>query len=279
MRLFPILIGDKMKQYHELLQKVLEYGVLENDRTNTGTLSIFGEKLAFDLTDGFPLLTTKYVSFKNVATELIWFLKGNTSADYLDAMGNTIWKEWTDSANNLPHTYPEQWRNFHDPKAPQHCIDQIANLIEGIKHSPYSRRHVVTAWNPHSVNDAALPPCHILFQVYVRGGKLSLSWMQRSQDVFLGLPYNIASYALLTHIIAHVTGYTADKLIYMGGDIHLYTNHIEPAREQLSRSCDTYKLPTITIAKELTDINNLEYSDLTLNNYNSHPAISAKVAV
>jgi thymidylate synthase len=274
-----------MKQYHELLQKVLDDGIESEDRTNTGTLSIFGESFKIDLTKGFPLLTTKYVSFKNILVELVWFLKGSTNAQYMLDNNCHIWDEWIDGQNDLPHTYPEQWRFFHDPfyhKLDGNVavgVDQIENLINGIKENPNSRRHIVSAWNPLSVNDAALPPCHILFQVYIRNGKLSLLWFQRSQDCLLGLPYNIASYALLTHIIAKLTGYDVHELIYMGGDVHIYKNHIEQVKEQLSRDYNKYALPSLEISDDLVDIDDIDLGYFTLKDYQSYPSIKAEVAV
>jgi thymidylate synthase len=262
-----------MKNYHELLEQILEEGVESGDRTGTGTLSVFGSKLEFDLTKGFPLVTTKKVSFKNVATELIWFLKGSTHVQYLRDNNNTIWDEWM-VGDELPETYPKQWRAFGDQS-----VDQIVSVIESIKKDPSSRRHLVSAWDPATIGGAALPPCHILFQFYIREGVLSCLFFMRSNDVFLGLPYNIASYALLTHIVAHLTGLKVGKLVYMSGDAHLYSNHIEQTKELITRDYNLYPLPTISISPELTNIDDIEYSHLTLNNYQHYPAISAKVAV
>jgi thymidylate synthase len=262
-----------VQNYHQLLQQILTEGIASDDRTGTGTISIFGAKLEFDLNEGFPLLTTKKVSFKNVATELIWFLKGSTNVQYLRDNNNTIWDEWM-VGDWLPETYPKHWRAFGIES-----VDQIAKVINSIKTNPQSRRHIVSAWDPATVDTAALPPCHLLFQFYVRDGALSCLYYMRSNDVFLGLPYNIASYALLTHIIAHLTGLKVGKLVYMGGDVHLYQNHIEQTMELLKRDYTKYKLPTITISSDLTDIDDIRYEHLTLNNYEHYPAIAAKVAV
>lgn len=262
-----------MKNYHELVQHILDNGIESGDRTGTGTKSVFGSTLEFDLNNGFPLLTTKKVSFKNVATELIWFLKGSTNVQYLRDNNNTIWDEWM-VGDWLPETYPKQWRSFG-----YESVDQIKNVIESIKHHPLSRRHLVSAWDPATIDNAALPPCHVLFQFYVRDGALSCLFFMRSNDVFLGLPYNIASYALLTHIIAHIVGLKVGKLVYMSGDAHLYINHLQQANELLTRDTDKYPLPTISISPELTNIDDLEYHHLTLNDYQHYPAIAAKVAV
>lgn len=267
-----------MKQYHDLLQKVLSEGIESSDRTGTGTLSLFGEKMEFDLNEGFPLLTTKKLSFKNIATELIWFLKGDTNAKYLDDMNNTIWKEWTNEDNDLPHTYAKQWRHFGGLDS-EYTVDQIANVIKNIKENPYGRRHIVSAWNPLTVDHAALPPCHMFFQFYVRDNKLSLLFYMRSNDMFLGNPYNIASYALLCHIVAFLTGFEVGKLVYMCGDCHLYTNHIEQAKELLSRDYTKYKLPTLKIRDNLNSIDDIELFHLKLDDYESYPSISAEVAV
>lgn len=269
-----------MKQYLELLQKVLDTGTESEDRTNTGTLSLFGEKMEFDLSEGFPLLTTKKVSFKNIATELIWFLKGSTNVQYLHDNNNTIWDEWVNEHDELPYTYPKQWRSFQDPFGEfTQSIDQISNVIKSIKNDPYSRRHIVVAYNPLDAHLSALPACHSFFQFYVRNGKLSCLFYMRSNDFFLGASYNIASYALLTHIIAHLTGYGVGKLVYMCGDCHLYLNHIEQAKEQLTRDYNKYKLPTVTISKDLINIDDLEYEHLELIGYEHYPPISAAVAV
>jgi thymidylate synthase len=267
-----------MKQYHELLQKVLDDGIESEDRTNVGTISIFGESFKIDLTKGFPLLTTKYVSFKNILVELVWFLKGETNAQYMLDNNCHIWDEWLDENTNLPNTYPQQWRNFKSPND-EYGIDQIKNVIKSLKEDPYSRRHIVVAYNPMDAHLSALPACHSFFQFYVRNNKLSCLFYMRSNDLFLGNPYNIASYALLTHIIAKLTGYDVHELIYMGGDVHIYKNHIEQVKEQLSRDYDKYPIPFLEISDDLVDIDDVKLEYFTLKDYQSYPSIKADVAV
>jgi thymidylate synthase len=266
-----------MKQYLELLQKVLDEGIESEDRTGTGTLSIFGEKLEFDLTKGFPMLTTKRLSFKNIATELLWFISGKEDASYLKQHGNTIWDEWLDNGM-LYEGYGKQWRDFADTGR-ELGTDQLNKVIYQIINNPNSRRLIVSAWNPLTIDDVTLPPCHILFQFYVRDGALSCSFTMRSTDVFLGLPYNIASYALLTHLIADLTGLTVGKLVYFGNDVHLYKNHLEQAKTQLKRDPQTYALPTLKIKRQVETIDDYTLDDFELVGYEAYPSIKAEVAV
>jgi thymidylate synthase len=260
-----------MQNYHELIRHILENGTDKQDRTGVGTRSIFGHQLRFDLQKGFPLLTTKKTHFKSIAYELLWFLKGSDTIQYLKENGVTIWDEWADEKGNLGRIYGVQWRRWNQG------IDQIQILIEGIKNNPDSRRHIVSAWNVSDLNQMALPPCHILFQCYVANGKLSLSMYQRSCDVFLGLPFNIASYALLTHMIAQVCSLQVGELIISIGDTHLYSNHFEQAKLLLTRS--EYPLPTLTLDPSVTDIDSFDYHHFNLQNYQHHPAIKADIAV
>ena len=259
-----------MKQYNDLVRYILEEGTDKADRTGTGTRSVFGYQMRFDLQKGFPLLTTKKVHFKSIAHELIWFLKGNTNIKYLKENSVSIWDEWADENGNLGRIYGAQWRDFGG-------IDQISNLVKEIKKNPNSRRMIVSAWNPVDVPQMALPPCHMMFQCNVANNKLSLQMYQRSCDVFLGLPFNIASYALLTEMIAQVCGLKAGELIITLGDAHLYNNHIDKVKMQLTRS--EYKLPFIELDSTIKNIFHFEYSDINLLNYQSHPLIKAKVAV
>jgi thymidylate synthase len=274
-----------MKQYLELLKKVLDEGVESEDRTGTGTFSIFGEKLEFDLKLGFPMLTTKRLSFKNIATELLWFISGKEDASFLKQHGNTIWDEWMEYLSPtepmLYETYGKQWRDFSDlgDDAVGNGIDQLANVINQIITNPNSRRLIVSAWNPLTVEYATLPPCHILFQFYVRNGELSCSFTMRSTDVFLGLPYNIASYALLTHLIADLTGLKVGKLVYFGNDVHLYKNHLEQARTQLKRDPQTYALPQLKINRSVETIDDYTLNDFELIGYEAHQSIKADVSV
>ena len=270
-----------MKQYLDLIQKILDEGIPSDDRTGTGTLSLFGEKLEFDLKKGFPLLTTKALSFKNISTELLWFLSGNESTRYLDEMNNTIWKEWCKDGF-LHEGYGKQWRNFSNGEVI--CgvptkVDQIATVIEQIKTNPNSRRLIVSAWNPFTVDKATLPPCHILFQFYVRNGELSCCLYQRSCDIFLGVPYNIASYSILTHLIAHLTGLQVGKFVWFGADVHLYQNHVEAAKTQLERNPNLYPLPEFKIYGEFESIDDFRWGDFGLEGYEAYPNIKAKVAV
>ncbi|UBH14360.1 thymidylate synthase [Macrococcus armenti] len=309
--------------YHELLTKILESGKDKDDRTNTGTLSIFGHQMRFDLSKGFPLLTTKKVSFKLIVTELIWFIRGDTNIKYLLEYNNNIWNEWaflkwiesddyngpdmtdfgnralTDEAFNeqyqqqlaifkekiltdesfmkkygdLGNVYGKQWRQF---ETKERVTDQLKDVIEQIKNNPYSRRHIVSAWNPGEIDTMALPPCHTMFQFYVNDNKLSCQLYQRSADVFLGVPFNIASYSLLTHLVARECGLEVGEFIHTFGDAHIYSNHIEAVKTQLER--DSYDAPTLKINSD-KDIFNLEYEDLEIINYTAHPAIKAPIAV
>jgi thymidylate synthase len=264
-----------MRQYHDLLRHVLESGVEKGDRTGTGTRSVFGYQMRMDLAEGFPLLTTKKLHLKSIVYELLWFLAGDTNIKYLNEHGVSIWDEWADERGELGPVYGHQWRSW--PAADGGTIDQIANLVRMIKANPDSRRLIVTAWNPAEVHKMALPPCHCLFQFYVANGRLSCQLYQRSADIFLGVPFNIASYALLTMMMAQVTGLEPGEFIHTFGDAHLYLNHIEQAQEQLARM--PYPLPTMQINPAVTDIFSFDYADFTLENYRFHPHIPAKVAV
>lgn len=264
-----------MKQYHDLLERILADGAQKGDRTGTGTLSVFGHQMRFDLADGFPMLTTKRLPLKAIIHELLWFLQGDTNIKYLHDHGVTIWDEWANANGDLGPVYGRQWRSWEAPDG--QSIDQITNVVEAIKKNPNSRRLIVSAWNPADVDKMALPPCHCLFQFYVADGKLSCQLYQRSADVFLGVPFNIASYALLTMMIAQVTGLKAGEFIHTLGDAHLYSNHLEQAHLQLSRS--PRALPTMTINPAVKDIFGFRYEDFTLAGYDPHPHIKAEVAV
>lgn len=264
-----------MKQYLDLMQKVLNEGQKKSDRTGTGTLSIFGHQMEFDLSDGFPLVTTKKVHLKSIVHELIWFLQGSTNISYLKENGVSIWDEWADEKGDLGPVYGAQWRSW--PDGNNGTIDQIQNLIQGIKTNPDSRRHIVSAWNPALVDEMALPPCHSLFQFYVANEKLSCQLYQRSADIFLGVPFNIASYALLTHMVAHVCNLKAGKFVHTFGDAHLYLNHLDQAKLQLSR--DTKILPQLKLNSEVKNIFDFKFEDIEITNYESHPSISAPIAV
>ncbi len=264
-----------MQQYLDLLDHVLRTGVKKSDRTGTGTVSVFGHQMCFNLADGFPLLTTKKLHTKSIIVELLWFLTGNTNIAYLKENGVSIWNEWADANGDLGPVYGHQWRSW--PTAEGGTIDQIANLITGIKKNPDSRRHIVTAWNPAEVNQMALPPCHCLFQFYIAEGTLSCQLYQRSADIFLGVPFNIASYALLTMMVAQVTGLKPGTFVHTLGDAHIYANHIEQAHIQLVR--ELRSLPTMRLNPAVDDIFGFSLSDFTLENYNPHPHIAAKVAV
>lgn len=264
-----------MKQYHDLLKHVLEHGVIKEDRTGTGTKSIFGYQMRFDLQLGFPLLTTKKVHLKSITHELLWFLKGETNLKYLHDNKVTIWDEWADKDGELGPIYGHQWRSWTAPDGT--VIDQISDLINNIKKNPDSRRLLVTAWNPGQLHKMALPPCHILFQFYVADGKLSCQLYQRSADIFLGVPFNIASYALLTLMVAQVTGLKPGEFIHTFGDAHIYLNHMEQVNLQLSR--DFRELPHMELNKEVKSIFDFKYEDFTLTGYDPHPAIKASVAV
>ena len=264
-----------MKQYLDLMQKVLNEGQKKSDRTGTGTLSIFGHQMEFNLSDGFPLVTTKKVHLKSIVHELIWFLQGSTNISYLKENGVSIWDEWADEKGDLGPVYGAQWRSW--PDGNNGTIDQIQNLIQGIKTNPDSRRHIVSAWNPALVDEMALPPCHSLFQFYVVNEELSCQLYQRSADIFLGVPFNIASYALLTHMVAHVCNLKAGKFVHTFGDAHLYLNHLDQAKLQLSR--DTKILPQLKLNSEVKNIFDFKFEDIEITNYESHPSISAPIAV
>jgi thymidylate synthase len=264
-----------MKQYLDLMQKVLDEGQEKSDRTGTGTLSIFGHQMKFDLSKGFPLVTTKKVHLKSIIHELIWFLQGSTNISYLKENGVSIWDEWADENGDLGPVYGAQWRSW--PDGNNGTIDQIENLINGINNNPDSRRHIVSAWNPALVDEMALPPCHSLFQFYVANEELSCQLYQRSADIFLGVPFNIASYALLTHMIAQVCNLKAGKFVHTLGDAHLYVNHLEQAKLQLSR--EIMGLPELKLSSNVENIFDFKYEDIEIVNYESHPAISAPIAV
>jgi thymidylate synthase len=257
------------------MEKVLEDGVEKRDRTGTGTLSVFGHQMRFDLGDAFPMVTTKKLFFKAIVYELLWFLKGDTNVRYLQDHGVTIWDEWAGADGELGPVYGRQWRSWPDCQGG--TIDQIANVVSDIRRNPDSRRLIVTAWNPADVPKMALPPCHCLFQFYVANGKLSCQLYQRSADIFLGVPFNIASYALLTMMVAQVTGLRPGEFIHSLGDAHLYLNHVDQAREQLSRQ--PYPLPVMRINPEVKDIFGFRYEDFAIENYRAHPAIKAEIAV
>ena len=257
------------------MQKVLDEGQEKSDRTGTGTLSIFGHQMKFDLSKGFPLVTTKKVHLKSIIHELIWFLQGSTNISYLKENGVSIWDEWADENGDLGPVYGAQWRSW--PDGNNGTIDQIENLINGINNNPDSRRHIVSAWNPALVDEMALPPCHSLFQFYVANGELSCQLYQRSADIFLGVPFNIASYALLTHMIAQVCNLKAGKFVHTLGDAHLYINHLEQAKLQLSR--EIMGLPELKLSSNVDNIFDFKYEDIEIVNYASHPAISAPIAV
>ena len=264
-----------MRQYLDLLGKVRNGGAKKGDRTNTGTLSIFGHQMRFDLADGFPLVTTKKLHVKSIIHELLWFLQGSTNVRYLNEHGVTIWDEWADERGDLGPVYGRQWRSWPTPDGGH--IDQIANVVEGLKRDPDSRRHIVSAWNVGELDQMALSPCHCLFQFYVADGRLSCQLYQRSADVFLGVPFNIASYALLTQMMAQVTGFEPGEFVHSFGDAHLYLTHLDQADEQLKRS--PRALPRMEINPEIRSLFDFAYEDFKLVGYDPHPAISAKVAV
>ncbi len=264
-----------MKQYLDLLQHVLDNGVRKDDRTGTGTLSVFGYQMRFNLEDGFPLLTTKKLHTRSIFYELLWFLRGDTNIDYLHRNGVSIWDEWADENGDLGPVYGKQWRAWQG--ADGVVVDQISQVVEQIKTNPDSRRLLVSAWNVAEVDQMALPPCHIVFQFYVAGGRLSCQLYQRSADIFLGVPFNIASYALLTHMIAKVCGLGVGDFVHTLGDAHLYVNHIEQARLQLTR--EPYALPTLRLNPSVKSIFDFKYEDIEIENYTAHPHIKAEVAV
>jgi thymidylate synthase len=264
-----------MRQYHDLMERILADGAEKRDRTGTGTISVFGHQMRFDLAEGFPLTTTKKLHLKSIVYELLWFLAGDTNVKYLNDHGVSIWNEWADEHGELGPVYGRQWRSWPTPDG--RAIDQIAEVVTQIRRNPDSRRLIVTAWNPADIGKMALPPCHCLFQFYVANGKLSCQLYQRSADVFLGVPFNIASYALLTLAMAQATGLKPGEFIHTLGDAHLYLNHLEQARLQLSRA--PRQLPRIRINPAATDLFALRYEDFALEGYDPHPHIKAEVAV
>lgn len=264
-----------MKQYQELLKHILEHGTVKTDRTGTGTVSVFGYQMRFNLADGFPLVTTKKLHLKSIIHELLWFLAGDSNVHYLQENGVRIWNEWADPDGNLGHIYGYQWRSWPDYDGG--AIDQIAEAIETIKHNPDSRRIIVSAWNVADLKNMNLPPCHAFFQFYVADGKLSLQLYQRSADCFLGVPFNIASYALLLMMAAQVTGLEAGDFVHTLGDAHLYLNHLDQARLQLTR--EPRQLPRMLISPDVKSIFDFKYSDFTLEGYDPHPHIKAEVSV
>ncbi len=265
----------RMKQYLELLDHVLKNGCEKSDRTGTGTISVFGYQMRFNLDEGFPLLTTKKLHLKSIIHELLWFISGDTNIRYLNENGVKIWNEWADKDGNLGPIYGYQWRSW--PASGGGKIDQLEKVIRSLKTSPDSRRHIVSAWNVGELERMALPPCHILFQFYVSNGKLSCQLYQRSADIFIGVPFNIASYALLTMMVAQITGLRPGDFIHTLGDAHIYLNHIEQVKLQLSRQ--PYKLPVMTINPEIKDISKFKYEDFTLSGYEAHPNIKGDIAV
>lgn len=264
-----------MRQYLDLMERILDEGVKKEDRTGTGTISVFGHQMRFDLSEGFPCLTTKKLHLKSIIHELLWFLKGETNIAYLKENGVKIWDEWADEDGNLGPVYGSQWRSWPTPDG-QH-IDQITNILDQLKNNPDSRRIIVSAWNVAEIENMALPPCHAFFQFYVADGKLSCQLYQRSADVFLGVPFNIASYALLTLMVAQVTGLQPGDFVHTLGDAHLYSNHIEQAKLQLTR--DTRSLPKMKINPAVKDLFDFKFEDFELTDYDPHPHIKAKVSV
>lgn len=264
-----------MKQYLELLERIKEQGAQKGDRTGTGTLSVFGHQMRFDLSQGFPVLTTKKLHLRSIIYELLWFLRGDTNIKYLNDNGVSIWNEWADANGDLGHVYGYQWRSWPTPNGGH--IDQIANVVRSIKENPNSRRHIVSAWNVAEVDDMALPPCHTMFQFYVADGKLSCQLYQRSADVFLGVPFNIASYALLTMMMAQVCGLKAGDFVHTLGDAHLYLNHLEQVDLQLTRTPKA--LPVMRINPNIKSIFDFRYEDFTLEGYDPDPTIKAPIAV
>jgi thymidylate synthase len=264
-----------MKQYHDLMRHVREHGHRKDDRTGTGTLSVFGWQMRFDLGQGFPLVTTKKLHLRSIIHELLWFIRGETNIKYLNDNKVTIWDEWADENGDLGPVYGAQWRSW--PARDGSAIDQLSDVIARIRKSPDSRRLIVTAWNPADVDRMALPPCHCLFQFYVADGRLSCQLYQRSADIFLGVPFNIASYALLTHMVAEVTGLKAGEFIHTLGDAHLYLNHLDQADEQLKR--EPLPLPRLIIKRAVSDIADFRFEDFEIAGYQSHPHIAAPVAV
>ncbi|HSM55666.1 MAG TPA: thymidylate synthase [Candidatus Sulfomarinibacteraceae bacterium] len=264
-----------MKQYLDLMSYVLKNGIRKEDRTGVGTVSVFGYQMRFDLADGFPVVTTKKLHLRSIIHELLWFLKGETNIRYLKENGVSIWDEWADEDGELGPIYGYQWRCWPAPDGAHH--DQITHLLEQLRHNPHSRRHIVSAWNVADIENMALPPCHVLFQFYVAEERLSCHLYQRSADVFLGVPFNIASYALLTMMVAQVTGYEPGHFVHSFGDVHLYTNHLEQARLQLQRI--PFPLPTMRLNPEVTSLFDFTYDDFRLEAYQHHPHIKAPIAV
>ena len=264
-----------MKQYLNLMQDILDNGAEKGDRTGTGTLSVFGRQMRFDLSKGFPLLTTKKLHIRSIVYELLWFLNGDTNIKYLNENRVSIWDEWADEKGNLGPVYGHQWRSWPTPDGG--TVDQITQVIDQIKNNPDSRRHIVSAWNVADVNQMALPPCHTMFQFYVADGKLSCQLYQRSADYFLGVPFNIASYALLVYMFAQQCDLEVGEFVWTGVDVHLYTNHIEQANEQLSRS--TMKIPQLNIKRKPNSIFDYQFEDFEIVNYEAHPTIKAPIAV
>lgn len=264
-----------MKQYLDLMEEILEKGAKKSDRTGTGTYSLFGRQLRFDLSEGFPLVTTKKLHLRSIVYELLWFLRGDTNIQYLKENGVSIWDEWADENGELGPVYGHQWRSW--PTADGKTVDQISDVIAQIRNKPDSRRHIVTAWNPGDVSKMALPPCHALFQFYVADGRLSCQLYQRSADYFLGVPFNIASYALLTCMFAQQCDLRPGDFVWTGGDVHLYTNHVEQAKQQLQRK--PYPLPQLNILRKPNSIFEYQYEDFQILNYQAHPSIKAPIAV
>jgi thymidylate synthase len=264
-----------MQAYLDLMRHILEHGVQKGDRTGTGTLSVFGYQMRFDLAKGFPAVTTKKLHFRSIIHELLWFLRGDANIGYLKENGVSIWDEWADAEGNLGPVYGVQWRSWPTPDGT--TVDQIARVIDDLRHKPDSRRHIVSAWNVAHVDQMALPPCHALFQFYVANGKLSCQLYQRSADVFLGVPFNIASYALLTSMVAQVVDLEPGEFIHTFGDAHLYLNHLEQARLQLER--EPYPLPTLRLNPEVRSIDAFRFEDILIEGYQSHPPIKAPIAV
>ena len=263
------------QQYLDLVAEVLEHGTRKSDRTGTGTLSVFGRQLRFGLEDSFPLLTTKKLHLKSILYELLWFLRGDTNVRWLQERGVTIWDEWADENGELGPVYGYQWRHWRTPDGKE--VDQITNLIQSLRNKPDSRRHIVSAWNPADIDRMALPPCHLLFQFYVADGRLSCQMYQRSADLFLGVPFNIASYSALTLMVAQVTGLKPAEFILTLGDAHLYLNHLEQAREQITRKPRAF--PRLRLNRAVRELLEFRYEDFTLENYDPHPAIKAPIAV
>jgi len=264
-----------MQQYLDLLKTVRDTGTRKGDRTGTGTLSVFGHQMRFDLADGFPVLTTKKLHLRSIIIELLWFLRGDTNIKWLNENKVSIWDEWADGNGDLGPVYGHQWRSW--PARDGTTIDQISGVVERIRKTPDSRRLIVTAWNPADVDKMALPPCHCLFQFYVADGRLSCQLYQRSADIFLGVPFNIASYALLTHMVAHVTGLKAGEFIHTLGDAHIYSNHLEQADEQLTRT--PHGLPRLVMKRDVTSLDEFVYEDFEITGYEAHPSIAAPIAV